>query len=58
MQGKGLLLHSFSLLLFGECYFYSIPFFYVTTSIKQINPAIKAKMESSPIQEESLPCQK
>ena len=27
MQGKGLVVHSFSLSLFGECYFYSIPFF-------------------------------
>lgn len=27
MQGKGLLVHSFSLSLFGECYSYSIPLF-------------------------------
>jgi hypothetical protein len=25
MQGKGLVVHSFSLSLFGECYSYSIP---------------------------------
>jgi len=28
MQGKGLVVHSFSLPLFGECYSYSIPLFY------------------------------
>lgn len=27
MQGKGLVVHSFSLSLFGECYPYSIPLF-------------------------------
>ena len=27
MQGKGLVVHSFSLSLFGECYSYSIPLF-------------------------------